>query len=412
MKSVKQIIKNISFSSYFKKVDPAVKAYISTKGVKHIPLIVTFRCPLNNALEAKLKRLGFKVKYHFQFLNGMSGKIPTASFDSLCSIVEIQKLYYDGKAYLMGEAGMVDAENTMFTAKKTFLSGKGVCAAFIDSGVYPHPDLIKPRNRIAAFKDFINELEAPYDDNGHGTACIGAAFGASAEGKFKSPAYDSGIVCAKAFNSLSVGSYSDILAAMQWVCSIRDKYNIKIIVLPFGTPCAHRSHDILGLAASVLWQYGFFVCTCSGNLGPGEGSITSPGIESFSFTTGACNTTESIPRIAKFSGCGPVAGKTDKPDAVMPGYKVPCLYADTMYIPRNKSIPSNHSLNQYYTTASGTSISAALTAAAAALLYQKKGNLSPADVKSILKVCCTSLNESKTTQGAGMIDIKKIEEFQ
>lgn len=401
----------IPFSSYFRKVDPTIKNYISMKKVKSIPLIVTFRQPISSALETKIKKAGFKVKHHFQFINGVSGKIPAAGFDSLASIVEIQKLFYDGKAYLMGKSIAAKVENTEAADSETFLSGKGVCVAFIDSGVYPHPDLTRPRNRIVAFKDFVNELEGPYDDNGHGTACIGSAFGASPEGKFKGPAYNSNIVCAKAFNSLGIGSFSDILASMQWICSIKDKHNIKIIVLPFGTACVHRQYDALSLAASALWHQGLFVCTCSGNLGPGEGSITSPGIESSSFTVGACDTTGSLPLVAKFSGCGPVSGKAEKPDAIMPGFKVSGLSSDTAYIPRDKAVPRGPSLNQYYTVASGTSVSAALAAATAALLYQKEGNLSPADAKSILKVCCNSINEPKAAQGAGMIDIKKIEEL-
>lgn len=411
MKSIRELLKSNPFSSFFKKTDPAIKNYITKKRVKSIPLIVTFKHPLNENLETRLKRTSFKVKHHFQFLNGVSGKISTSRFESLCSIIEIKKLYLDSKAYLMGKTEGNAVIGTS-VGKAVSLSGKGVCVAFIDSGVYPHPDLTRPKNRIVAFKDFVNGLEGPYDDNGHGTACIGAAFGCSAEGKFRALAYDSTIICAKAFNSLAIGSYSDILAAMQWIYSLKDKYNIKIIVLPFGTSCTHHGYDILELAASLLWQYGLFVSICSGNLGPGEGSITSPGTEASCFTTGACNSSGSLLRTEGFSGCGPVAGKTDKPDAVMPGYKVPSLYCDSMYVPREKSYPTTHSLNHFYSTASGTSVSASMTAAAAALLYQKKSNLSPSDIKGILKLCCTSLNEPKTAQGAGMIDIKKIEELQ
>ena len=43
--------------------------------------------------------------------------------------------------------------------------------------IYPHPDLIRPRNRITAFKDFVNQKDGPYDDNGHGTFVAGVAAG-------------------------------------------------------------------------------------------------------------------------------------------------------------------------------------------------------------------------------------------
>jgi serine protease AprX len=355
--------------------------------------------------------MGFKVKYHIPFLNAVTGKINIHNFDSICSIVEISKIYFDSTACLMGNIDHSEPEIEMSKAASIHLSGKGIAAAFIDSGIYPHPDLVRPRNRIVDFKDYINEFDEPYDDNGHGTACIGAAFGASLDGKYKTAAYDCNIVCAKAFNSLGHGFFSDILAAMQWICSIKEKHNIKVIVLPFGSCCFHRHFDIMSLAAESLWKSGLFVCTCSGNIGPNEASITSPGVCGGSFTTGACTTSGPSPRVARFSGCGPVEGKLDKPDAVMPGYKVTALNADTDYIPRNKSTFQAKLSVQYYTEISGTSVAASLTAAAAVLLYQKKPALTPEDVKGMLKRFCTSINELKNAQGVGMIDLKKLEEF-
>jgi serine protease AprX len=199
---------------------------------------------------------------------------------------------------------------------------------------------------------------------------------------------------------------------MQWICSIKEKYNIRVLVLPFGVCCVNRGFDIMSLASEKLWNNGFFVCTCCGNLGPHEASITSPGSCSSSFTTGACNTSEASNKVAHYSGRGPVESKADKPDAVMPGYKVASLNADTGYIPRSRSLSQTKLSGQFYTDISGTSVAASMTAAAAVLLCQKKPNLTPEDIKSILKRFCISINELKNAQGAGMIDMKKIEEFE
>ncbi len=412
MKSIWELVKSIPFSSYFKKVDPSINKFISMKKVKTLPVIITFRKPLGKQTESRLKRMGFKVKYHLPFLNAVTGRINISSFDDLCSIVEINKIYFDGTASLMGSTDRKEDEKGNNEAASFHLSGKGITAAFIDSGIYPHPDLVRPRNRIVDFKDYINEVDEPYDDNGHGTACIGAAFGASVDGKFKTAAYNCSIVCAKAFNSLGYGFFSDILAAMQWIFSIKEKHNIRVVVLPFGVCDVHKAFDIMSLAAESLWKNGLFVCTCTGNLGPNEASITSPGICGSSFTTGACETSGPSPRVARFSGRGPVEGKFDKPDAVMPGYKVVTLNADTNYIPRNKSHSQSSLSSQHYTEISGTSVTASMTAAAAVLLCQKKPNLSPEDLKGVLKRFCTSINELKTAQGVGMIEIEKIEEFE
>jgi serine protease AprX len=411
MNSIKKLFKSIPFSSYFKRIDPSISQLLSLKKVKVIPVIITFRRPLEPQTESSLKRMGFKTKYHLPFLNAITGKIHVSNFDSISSVVEISKIYFDGIACLMGSTENKETPVKINEKTSLHLSGKGISVAFIDSGIYPHPDLVKPRNRIVAFKDYINELEEPYDDNGHGTACIGAAFGASLDGKFKTAAYDSNLICAKAFDSLGYGHFSDILAAMQWICSIREKNNLKVLVLPFGRLEVNNRFDVLSLAAERLWKDGLFVCTCSGNLGPYEASITSPGICSSSFTTGACTTSVASPQVSRFSGRGPVKDKVDKPDAVMPGYKVATLNSDTGYIPRSKSYIKANLPGQHYAEISGTSVAASMTAAAAVLLCQKKPGLSPDDIKSVLKRLCTSINELKSAQGAGMIDIKKIEEF-
>ena len=54
---------------------------------------------------------------------------------------------------------------------------KGVVVAVLDTGIYPHDDLITPYNRILAWNDLINQENSPYDDNGHGTHVAGIIAG-------------------------------------------------------------------------------------------------------------------------------------------------------------------------------------------------------------------------------------------
>jgi hypothetical protein len=96
----------------------------------------------------------------------------------------------------------------------------------------------------------------------------------------------------------------------------------------------------------------------------------------------------------------------------MPGYKITALNADIDYMPARKSSSQAKLSGLKYTAVSGTSAAASLTAAAAVLLCQKRPNLSPEDMKGVLKRLCTSINELKTVQGVGVIDIKKIEELE
>lgn len=413
MKLVKKIISKLPFVTFSMKVDPAVKEIISIKRIKHIPLIVVFKIEPDSILISRLKRLGFKIKYTIPFANAVCGKLPVRNFDNLVNIIEVIKIYYDSKVTLMGSKKIVSKKVTPKLELKNcgHLSGKDVTVAFIDSGIYPHPDFINPRNRIIDFKDFVNHMDFPYDDNGHGTACIGAGFAASVDGKFKAAAYNSNIVCAKAFDKFSTAFYSDILASMQWILDIREQHNIKILVLPFGTSRFSKNFDLLSSSCKKLWDKGLFLCTCAGNFGPYQGTITSPGVCTHSFTVGAC-TLEGFPlKVVDFSGRGPVFNSMDKPDAVMPGTNITTLNADITYSPQNKMYYDYKKHMTLYREISGTSVSASLCASITALIYQINPAFSPDDIKSILKTCSTSLNELKYSQGAGIIQIKRLEEL-
>lgn len=413
MKLVKKLISDIPFTTYSKKVDFAVRNIINIKAVRQIPIIILFRKDVDNIIESRLKKMGMKLKYTLPFLNAICGLFPVSKFGNLCGILEIEKIFYDAKANLMGSHNRTKTQAHISQELKTrssVLNGKGVTVAFIDSGVYPHPDLLRPRNRVIDFKDFLNGIASPYDDNGHGTACIGAGFGASIDGRFKAAAYEANIICAKAFDRFGAGLYSDILAAMQWIIDIKEKRSIKIAVLPFGTASFSKNFDLLSIASERLWKNGIFVCTCAGNYGPFESSITSPGVSPFSYTTAACSTVELPPKVAYFSGKGPVYFKCTKPDAIMPGVHVETLNTDTSYLPKDKGHTKSSSLASLYTEYNGTSIASSCTAATAALVYQKLGNLSPDDIRSVLKACTVSINEVKNVQGNGIINIKKLED--
>lgn len=413
MKLFKKLMAGIPFTTYSKKVDYTARSVIAINKVKQVPIIILFRKNVDSIIETRLKRMGFKIKYTIPFINGVCGVVHVSKFGDLCGILEVERIFYDSKALLMGSHSSSnpkeDLEQAIHT-KSSYLNGKDITVAFIDSGVYPHPDLIRPRNRILEFKDFINNYAFPYDDNGHGTACIGAGFGTSIDGKFRSAAYETNIVCAKAFDKFGYGYYSDILAAMQWIIDLKEKLNIKIAVLPFGTANFSKDFDLLSLASEKLWKNNLFVCTCAGNLGSHDCSITSPGVSPFSYTSAACSAIELPPRAADFSGRGPVYNKCDKPDVIMPGVDIETLNSETSYIPKDKSLAKTGKLTTHYTRYNGTSISASLTAAAAALVYQKLGNLSPDDVKSVLKTCTVSINEVRNVQGFGIINIKKLED--
>ena len=86
--------------------------------------------------------------------------------------------------------------NDIYRLESIPYTGRGCCAAILDTGIYPHPDLA---DHISYFHDFVNGRKNAYDDNSHGTHVAGiiAGNGYSSQGILKGMAPDCRIVSLK-----------------------------------------------------------------------------------------------------------------------------------------------------------------------------------------------------------------------
>ena len=64
---------------------------------------------------------------------------------------------------------MKEAREKILASHQDYPTGEGIGIAILDTGISPVSDFVSPKNRIVAFKDFVNGQKQPYDDNGHGT---------------------------------------------------------------------------------------------------------------------------------------------------------------------------------------------------------------------------------------------------
>ena len=281
------------------------------------------------------------------------------------------------------------AQSLPFTENQGF----GTTIAIIDTGVAPHYDLIKPYNRIIAFKDFVNDRTEPYDDDGHGTHVAGIAAGNGyAVGNryfLCGTAPMAQIAAIKALDETGSGTTSDILAAMQWIAENKDKYNIKVVNLSLGISAdAENPIDPLVIGAAALVARGVTVVTAAGNSGPEPCTVTSPGTSPFVITVGSC---DERGRIADFSGRGPTFSGLHKPDLVAPGVDIVSLDAATC---------------KGYIAQSGTSMSSPYAAGIVACLYSENPKITPRQVKSILSKMLMPLpGVPRDIQGRGALFI-------
>lgn len=264
-------------------------------------------------------------------------------------------------------------------------SGRGISIAVLDTGTYPHYDIIKPYNRLLVFRDFVNGVTSPYDDDGHGTHVAGIAAGNGFTGAPAGIAPEASIVSLKVLDSDGGGNVSDILAAMQWICDNHRKYNIRVVNLSLGMPYDDSVPiDPLQLGVGALYRAGITVVAAGGNSGPAAKTISSPGNSPYAITAGCCGRGG----VSEFSSRGP-AGAYMKPELVAYGEDI-CSLAP------GKTATAIQS---------GTSMAAPVVSGAAACLYSIYPKLSPLQIKKLLISMSVPFEyEQPSSQGYGRLD--------
>ncbi|WP_162848360.1 S8 family peptidase [Paenibacillus nanensis] len=380
---------------------------------RKVRVIVQFQKKLtSSSIQALQKQLGaseLPVKRRIAFLNCIASDVSLTCLKRMCGCKGIQKIYLDG----VKKVSLTVATPSIGSAagrRLKGIDGRGINVGVIDTGVYPHPDLTRPRNRIVAFKDFVRGRRRPYDDNGHGTHLAGdiAGNGRSSRGKIRGPAPGAGIVAIKAFNSAGDAYDSTIIRAIEWSIRNRKRLGLRVLTLSFGGTATTRcSEDPLCQAVEKAVRAGIVVVTAAGNSGPKRGSIESPGNSPSAITVGSVDDRRSIRQsddnITFYSSRGPAAGGVAKPDLVAPGESITSLRA-----PRSRQDRETPHLRvgRHYFLLSGTSVSAAIVAGAAAQLLQQRPTLTPRQVKSILKRHASPLPFSPNAVGSGEVNVR------
>ncbi len=323
-------------------------------------------------------------------------ELPYYSLEELARLRWVKKVWHDAPVAANLDTA-VPAVGGLKVHELGF-TGKGVVVAVLDTGIYPHPDLILPNNRILAWHDLIGQKNSPYDDNGHGTHVAGiiAGNGRSSRGKYKGIAPEAMLVGIKVLDDQGGGNISNLLLGIEWCFDHLDDLKIKVINLSLGTPAqeSYRS-DPLCRATSSAWRKGIVVCAAAGNEGPGVRTINSPGINPQIITVGNVDDRQTPAggddQLNRTSGRGPTIDNLVKPDLLAPGTEITSL-----------------KVMGGYRTLSGTSMSTPLVSGAVALIIQKWPQLTPDQVKRLLTQNARSLGLGANLEGAGVIDLERV----
>ena len=361
---------------------------------KKIPVIIFTEHDNKQNLKKKIKRLGGNIRYELEILGAYAVDLSAKKIEELARSETVNYIASDFNA-----STKMDSVRQSIAIDDVSYTGKGVTAAIIDTGVYPHKDLTQRENRIVYFRDYVNNKKKAYDDNGHGTHVAGimASDGITSGGKYRGIAPGIKIISLKALNSVGEGKVSNILAALDWVWKNHKKYGINIVSLSLGASGTEgRQIDPLIKAAEKLWDSGIVVVAAAGNSGPANFTIDSPGVSPKIITVGCCDDKHTATRkddtVAEFSSRGPSPYTKYKPDILAPGVNVTSL--------------SNS--KDGYVKMSGTSMATPVISGCCALLIEKYPGITPGEIKKRLKNSTYSLGDPVVDQGSGVIDAAKL----
>lgn len=389
----------------------------SPSGQDVVPVILQLNGPASGPLNALLNRNGVHVRKQFRNLNTSVVELPVSVVDELEQYDEVSYVSLDNEIKVLGHitsttgANAVRAQTTATGASYT-LDGTGIGIAVLDSGMFiDHKAFMNSsaNSRVVYSKDFTSENRTD-DPFGHGTHVATAAAGAVTAGVtsiYSGITTNANLINLRVLNSQGTGTVSGLLSALDWVMTNRTTYNIRVVNMSLGTPAiSSYKNDPVCQAVRRLVDAGVVVVAAAGNDGKDSagrkqyGTIHSPGIEPSAITVGATNTfgtdSRSDDAITTYSSRGPTRGYwTDgfglkhydnmvKPDLVAPGNKL--IFAQSAGNAIVTAYPNLHAtasnkIYYNYMYLSGTSMSAPITAGAAALLLQANPSLTPNMVK-------------------------------
>jgi serine protease AprX len=309
----------------------------------------------------------------------------------------------------------VNADNVWASGQ----TGAGVTVALVDTGIANVPDL---SGRIVQVNTGLLGLQtAPCvnfsgesncnDSYGHGTFIAGiiGGSGASSAGAYTGIAPGAKLVSVKIAGANGATDVSNVLAAIQWVVSFKNTYNIKVMNLSLGSDGTQTYRtDPFDYAVERAWQAGITVVVSAGNAGPNPQTISKPADDPFVVTVGATDD-QATPglgddTVPDFSARGPTAADgINKPDVVAPGGHIislrsPGSTVDTMF--------PNY-VSTYYRKGSGTSMSAGVVTGSVALLLQAHPTWTPDRVKyALTSTANDAVGTDPNTVGAGEVDVQ------
>lgn len=321
-------------------------------------------------------------------------------------IAPVEPAEDDGPARARASMGLIRAS----AGAHGGLTGAGVDVALIDSGVLGVAALDGP-GKLVRGPDFSEDAHdrdlRGLDAFGHGSHMAGVIAGDDAETGYRGIAPGARLVSVKVAGAHGVTSLVRVLMALDWVRRNRDAdgLRIRVLNLSFGVD-ARRSYvrEPLAYAAEQLWNRGIVVVAAAGNKADGTGSLDLPAADPFLIAVGATDMQHSDDAaddtVADFSSRDAVR----PPDVVAPGTGVVSLRVPGSTL--DEEFPAARVGDGFF-RGNGTSQAAAVVSGLVARLLEARPELTPNQVKALLKAGAVDLPADVSGDGAGRVDLAR-----
>ena len=339
-------------------------------------------------------------------------------------------------------------------------TGRGITLCLLDSGFYPHPDLIQPRNRIREMVDASTkqivvgaDFREPRVVSWHGlmTSAAAAGNGALSQGRYAGIASDADVILVKISDPRNRVRERDIIRGLRWVLDNHRRYGIDIVNISVGGDKSGLERDsVIDRMVGRLVRRGVIVVAAAGNAGRSD--LYPPASAAESITVGGIddqNVLDAERRRMYGSNWGRMADGGLKPEVVapsmwlaapvLPGTKIaeqnllldrlwraddeelPALLASTYRVlgfPEEvlrqslakqrarvrEKLVENKFVTPYYQHVDGTSFAAPIVSSVLAQMLEANPDLGPEEAKALIVATAERLtNQPEERQGYGVI---------
>ena len=320
--------------------------------------------------------------------------------------------------------------------------GRGLAIGIVDAGFHPHPDLVRPTNRIRVWADATSEptesrwydlddvpvwpempaAERAAEWHGLMTSVTAGGNGWLSDGRFRSLASESDIALVRVGRGGAIGADA-IARALRWLRTHADVLRLRVVSLSVaGDDVPLDADNEIDDEVEALVADGVVVVAAAGN--DGIRRLLPPATSVDAITVGGLDDHQSKQRERWeqwHSNYGVVRGNAAKPELIAPSvWTVAPVLPGSELARESRQLFVQHRLRTseidrriadlrlvtpHYHLVQGTSIAAPIVASLAACMIEANPELTPERIKELLMLSASRLRDvPPERQGAGAVN--------